>query len=154
MCKKQPCRKRKASQTLQTVRTGLARTDEEEYLRLLLRGASPAAAAQQLELDLFVIVEAIADDEEFRVKVDAAYDALSQNVAARLYQEAMRGSVPAMTLWLKNRPPPEWPDGRPEETFNPALDVLSDEELLRLARLENVEIPPELETGIDQAGGQ
>ena len=133
--------------------TQLTALQQAEYLALLLRGASPAVAAQQLELDLFVIVEAIAEDEEFRVKVDAVYDALSQNVAARLYQEAMKGSVTAMTLWLKNRPPPEWPDHPQGTPGTSGLDLMSDEELLRLARLENVTIPAELEAGLAATGG-
>lgn len=119
---------------------------QREYLDLLLRGASPAAACQQLNLDLFAVVELTANDDEFRMKTDAVYDALSQNVAARLYQEAMKGSVPAMSLWLKNRPPPEWPDHASGSISNSPLDVISDEELIRLARLENLAIPTELET--------
>ncbi len=125
---------------------------QREYLDLLLRGASPAAACQQLELDLFAVVELLADDDEFRMKTDAVYDALSQNVAARLYQEAMKGSVPAMSQWLKNRPPPEWPDHAAASISNSPLEVISDEELIRLARLENLAIPTELEADASKAG--
>ncbi len=124
-----------------------------EYLDLLLRGASPAAACQQLKLDLFAVVALLSDDDEFRMKTDAVYDALSQNVAARLYQEAMKGSVPAMSQWLKNRPPPEWPDHAAASISNSPLDVISDEELIRLARLENLAIPIELEADAPKAGG-
>ena len=126
---------------------------QQEYLDLLLRGASPAAACQQLEIDLFAVVELLADDDEFRLKTDAVYDALSQNVAARLYQEAMKGSVPAMSQWLKNRPPPEWPDHASASLSNSPLEVISDEELIRLARLENLAIPPELETDASKTSG-
>ncbi len=125
---------------------------QREYLDLLLRGASPAAACQQLELDLFAVVELLADDDEFRIKTDAVYDALSQNVAARLYQEAMKGSVPAMSQWLKNRPPPEWPDHAAASISNSPLEVISDEELIRLARLENLTIPTELEANAPETG--
>ena len=125
---------------------------QREYLDLLLRGASPAAACQQLNIDLFAVVELLADDDEFRLKTDAVYDALSQNVAARLYQEAMKGSVPAMSQWLKNRPPPEWPDHAAASLSNSPLEVLSDEELIRLAHLENLAIPPELEADTSKTG--
>lgn len=131
----------------------LSREQQDGYIDFLLRGASPAAAAQQLGLDLFDILAAIADDDPFQSRVEAAYDALSQNVAARLYQEAMKGSVSAMTLWLKNRPPPEWQGTQGEAMERNELDGLSDEELLRLARLEEIAIPPELEADIEAAGG-
>jgi len=127
--------------------------DQRAYLELLLRGASPAAACQQLQLDLFVVMEAIAEDEEFRIKVDAVYDALSQNVAARLYQEAMKGSVSAMTQWLKQRPPPEWMALRVEGSEGSGWDALSDEELLARARMEGIAIPVELEGSGEASGG-
>ena len=41
--------------------TGLSEEDRRAYLELLLRGASPAVACQQLNLDLFTVVEAVAD---------------------------------------------------------------------------------------------
>ena len=126
---------------------------QREYLDLLLRGASPAVACQQLNVDLFAVVELMAEDDEFRMKADAVYDALSQNVAARLYQEAMKGSVPAMSQWLKNRPPPEWPDHVSASRSDSSLDVISDEELIRLARLENLAIPAELETDASEKSG-
>ena len=131
----------------------LSSEQQREYLDLLLRGASPAAACQQLNLNLFLVVELLADDDEFRMKTDAVYDALSQNVAARLYQEAMKGSVPAMSQWLKNRPPPEWPDHAAASISNSPLEVISDEELIRLARLENLTIPTELEADAPETGG-
>ncbi len=126
---------------------------QREYLDLLLRGASPAAASRQLGIDLFEIVELLANDDDFRMKTDAVYDALSQNVAARLYQEAMKGSVPAMSQWLKNRPPPEWPDHAAASISNSPLEMISDEELIRLARLENVAIPTELEADTSKTSG-
>ena len=44
----------------------------------------------------------------FRKRMDRVPDLLSQNVAASLYQAAMKGSVTAQTFYLKNLPPPEW----------------------------------------------
>jgi len=134
--------------------TGLSEEDRRAYLELLLRGASPAVACQQLNLDLFTVVEAVADDDDFRMEVDAVYDALSQNVAARLYQEAMKGSVTAMTNWLKHRPPPEWSSTVVEGLSVSSWDLMSDEELLAHARLEKIEIPVELERSDEPEGGE
>jgi len=142
-----------SQQAIEREHSPFSSEQQREYLDLLLRGASPAAASQQLNLDLFLVVELLADDDEFRMKTDAVYDALSQNVAARLYQEAMKGSVPAMSQWLKNRPPPEWPEHAAASISNSPLEVISDEELIRLARLENLAIPTELEANTPEKSG-
>lgn len=67
----------------------------------------------------------------FRKRMDRVPDLLSQNVAASLYQAAMKGSVTAQTFYLKNLPPPEWDaaaaeDDSPEskEFGNLTLDQL------------------------------
>lgn len=127
---------------------------KSKYLKLLLRGASPAAACQKMGINLLAVVEYLTIDDRFREKVDAIYDALSQNVAAKLYQEAMNGSVPAMSQWLKNRPPPEWPDRVAVSNPTSCLDVMSDEELIRLARLEKIKIPTELEADTSNASSE
>ncbi|MFO1005118.1 MAG: hypothetical protein U0929_04095 [Planctomycetaceae bacterium] len=51
----------------------------------------------------------------FRKRMDRVPDLLSQNVAASLYQAAMKGSVTAQTFYLKNLPPPEWDAGTAED---------------------------------------
>lgn len=51
----------------------------------------------------------------FRKRMDRVPDLLSQNVAASLYQAAMKGSVTAQTFYLKNLPPPEWDAEATEE---------------------------------------
>lgn len=55
----------------------------------------------------------------FRKRMDRVPDLLSQNVAASLYQAAMKGSVTAQTFYLKNLPPPEWDAG--EESMQTAV---------------------------------
>lgn len=135
------------------IRTSMSEEDREAYVQMLLRGASPAGACQQLKLDLFVVLEAIAEDEPFRELVEKVTDVLSQNVAARLYQEAMKGNVSAMTQWLKSRPPPEWQCGEREE-LKLGWDGMSDEELLEWARAEEIAIPVELAGGIAEANGE
>ncbi len=54
----------------------------------------------------------------FRKRMDRVPDLLSQNVAASLYQAAMKGSVTAQTFYLKNLPPPEW-DVEDDEAASP-----------------------------------
>ena len=69
---------------------------------------------------------------KFRTRAVGVSDVLSQNVAAQLYQTAMKGSVTAQTFYLRNQPPPEWPDDEeassaPAEKADPG--DISDERL-------------------------
>lgn len=59
----------------------------------------------------------------FRKRMDRVPDLLSQNVAASLYQAAMKGSVTAQTFYLKNLPPPEWETGEGEPDDMSARDI-------------------------------
>lgn len=119
--------------------------DQREFLNLLLKGASPLAAAQHLGLNPLGFQETLAHDDLFNELYIAAQELLSQNIAARLYQEAMKGNVSAMTLYLKNRPPPEWLANQTSLTSE-SFEYWTHEELLRFAKLQGVSIPPELET--------
>ena len=118
----------------------LSRTNQTAYLHLLTRGASPAAACQQLGCSIHAVLRAIQEDDEFAKRIDQANRLLSQNVAAALYRSAMQGSVSAQTFYLKHRPPPDWPQSerKGEAVSAPAdgLDDLSDEELAKLYRSE------------------
>lgn len=108
---------------------------QDEYLHLLSRGASPAAACLQLNLPVTVVPNHINTNANFRDRLDQIHDVLSQNVAAALYRSAMEGSVSAQTFFLKNCPPPEWPAvGSPGPTPNDGLDDLSDEELQQMLK--------------------
>ena len=68
----------------------------------------------------------------FRKRMDRVPDLLSQNVAASLYQAAMKGSVTAQTFYLKNLPPPEWvgeeegDECEPKDLKNLTLDQLQE----------------------------
>lgn len=136
---------------------GLTADQQEMVLQLLVRGASPAVACQQLGVSTLGFNRSAANDDRFRARLDAVRVTLSQNVAAAVYREAMQGSVPAQTLWLKSCPPPEW---RVDElaggpmTFDEAFEALSDDDLIDLARALGVDLPPEIERKAGQPRGQ
>ena len=92
----------------------LTRTQQTEYLRLLTLGASPAAACQKVGVSITAVLVTMDQSAAFRKRMDRVPDLLSQNVAASLYQAAMKGSVTAQTFYLKNLPPPEWDVGDAE----------------------------------------
>lgn len=114
--------------------------EQDEYLHLLSRGASPAAACLQLNLSVLGVLNQITTDESFRNRIDQIHNVLSQNVAAALYRSAMEGSVSAQTFFLKNCPPPEWP-GPEISPSGPVddLDQLSDAEIQELMRREQID---------------
>jgi uncharacterized protein (DUF885 family) len=93
----------------------LTRPQQTEYLRLLTLGASPAAACQKVGVSITAVLVTMDQSAAFRKRMDRVPDLLSQNVAASLYQAAMKGSVTAQTFYLKNLPPPEWDAGATEE---------------------------------------
>ena len=140
----------------------LTTAQQRQVLTLLLRGASPAGACQNLGVSVFLFIRTCREEDSFRRQVDQVYDVLSQNVLSALYRVAMseEKSVSAHTFWLKNRPPPGWqsepsessePDG--PRTFDDFFDQLTDHELLELARTMGVDLPPEIERTIFGAGG-
>lgn len=104
-------------------------TQRAAYLMLLSRGASPAAACGQLNLSLVRVAEFIEQHADFRQLLARVNELLSQNVAAALYRSAMEGSVSAQTFYLKNRPPPEWPE-QADDPLSKPLNELTDDELI------------------------
>jgi hypothetical protein len=135
----------------------LTQEQQEIYLQLLSRGASPAAACLQSGLSLPDVAASIEHDEAFRHLLSRVNELLSQNVAAALYRSAMEGSVSAQTFFLKNMPPPEWPTPDTEDQPRNLVE-LTDEELITqfrkeapalLARLASGDTPP---TGASPAG--
>lgn len=115
--------------------TTLTRRQQDEYLSLLTKGASPAAACQKLGVSITAILVTMEQLPKFQKRATAVSDLLSQNVAAQLYQTAMKGSVTAQTFFLKNQPPPEWPSEDAEKgaanSQTPQLEI-SDERLINL----------------------
>ena len=103
-----------------------------------------------------MIQQALVEDKEFRARWEEVNVTLSQNIQAALYRSAMEGNVSAQTYWLKSNPPPGWsPDSmEPLESIDEFFDELSDDELLDLARAMEINLPPEIEAKIAQAGDE
>lgn len=116
-------------------------------MELLAKGASPAAACQHLGVPVSAFLHSLADDPAFREALADVNEILTRNVVAALYQAAMKGSIPAQTLWLRNTRPREWSeqheDGRNQSISLDELE-LTDEQVLALARAMGVPVPPEL----------
>jgi hypothetical protein len=137
----------------------LSADQQEAVLALLLRGASPAGACQQLGLGVEAVGRTVEEDEAFRRRAGDVTGVLSGNVMAVLYRGAMEGSVSAQQAWLKLFPPPPWQRGpqdgeaetRTPATFDETLKDLTDAELVELARAMGVDLPGEPEAGLDAA---
>jgi len=86
----------------------LTPAEQHDLLGWMLKGASPLAACQQLEVDVVRFWITLQSDAGFAAAVKQVYDALGQNVVAGLYRAAMEGNVVAQQFWLKTRPVPAW----------------------------------------------
>jgi len=132
----------------------LSADQQSSVLQLLLRGASPSGACQQIGLPGIAFARTLRADETFRIHVEEATVTQSYNVAAALYRAAMEGSVSAQVHWLKNCPPPGWQDDSRAAaqtfTFDHFFGELSDDELTQLARAMGVDLPPEAERDSQQ----
>jgi hypothetical protein len=142
-----------------TLDSRLSFDQQQLLLALLLKGASPLGACQQLGLSIADYLRTRRDDEAFRQQTDLVYQLLAQNVVAALYKAAMQGNVTAQSCWLRSNPPPGWNPEPPEtdqpRTFDHFFDQLSDHELLELARAMGVNLSPEIErTLFGQSGPQ
>ncbi len=110
----------------------LTRQQQDEYLTLLTKGASAAAACQKLGISITALLVTMEQSPKFRTRATSVSDVLSQNVAAQLYQTAMKGSVTAQTFYLRNQPPPEWPEDEHASSASPEKsdsNEISDERL-------------------------
>ena len=108
----------------------------QKYVALLEDGISPAAACQALGAMREEIRAALEVEPAIRTRVDRVHDVLSENVLAKLYQQAMEGNVAAMSCWLKVHPPPGWGHAGEQAagpvTFDEILEGLGDDELREL----------------------
>jgi hypothetical protein len=131
-------------------------TDEERhaYLQMLLKGASPAGICGQLDLPYSAVTLTLRQCADFRENHTDALTMLNQNVEAVVYQHAMKGSVPAMTLWLRNRPPPGWAGDEETEDSLDEFERLSDVELIELARTTGVRVPVAFTEGVAETGSE
>lgn len=113
-----------------------------ELLDFLLKGGSPAGACQSLNVSTDSYFRTIEEVPRFAAAVQRTYDVLAWNVAAALYQAAMKGNISAQTFWLKSRPPADWPRVDRFDSADPALDPpLSDEQLAQLTQLPFPSLP-------------
>lgn len=125
--------------TLDSETRPLSPQEKRQYLRYLSQGASPAAACLKLGITTADLAFSLDLDRRFLQQSNQVKELLSQNVAAALYRSAMEGSVSAQTFFLKNCPPPDWPEDQAHPSAKP-LEELSDEELIKKFR----ETAPEL----------
>ncbi len=132
----------------------LTDVEQRAYLQLLLRGASPAVICAQIGVPYSAVLTTLRECAEFQSDHDDAQSLLTYNVEAALYAQAMKGSVPAMTLWLRNRPPNSWRGEAVPEDAVDELERLSDGELLELARAEGVAVPAAFAAGVEAEGGE
>ncbi|WP_459555312.1 hypothetical protein [Lacunimicrobium album] len=91
---------------------------QELVLEVLLRGGSVAIAAGQAEVSVHEVYRWLEEDEAFARRYRNVMRALDQNVIAKIYQEAMQGSLPALSLWVKEREPVDWKRRDEETTVN------------------------------------
>ena len=132
-------------------------TDDQQRLLLqwLSRGASPTAACQQLGISVRQYMTTRENCPLFRDQESQVQFLLSQNVAAALYQAAMKGSVSAQTFWLKAQPPPGWVKrNESDERETDPLETLDDEELIQLARSMGIALPSEFAFEIEEANDE
>ncbi|WP_145374710.1 hypothetical protein [Symmachiella dynata] len=132
----------------------LTDAEQQAYLQFLLKGASPAVICAQLGVPYSAVLTTLRECAEFRDDHGDAQALLTQNVEAALYTHAMKGSVPAMTLWLRNRPPNSWKADADGEDAVDELERLSDAELLELATAEGLAVPVAFARGAQASGGE
>jgi len=131
---------------------------QEQLLLMLQRGASPSVACHQSGVSPAAFLKSFSDDEHVREEYRSVLVLLSQNVLAALYREALEGSVSAQSFWLKSCPPPGWMmESRESENrsylLDEAMNELTDDELLDLARAMELDVPPATETKVPAASG-
>ena len=115
---------------------------QNEVVKRVTYGSSPLAACHQLGVSITSFQKTSETDAAFAERLQAAQRALSQNVAARMYQTAMDGNVSAQKCYLEFRPPPEW-----DATSNdaPGDEELDPHGLAEAYRAAGLAVPAELE---------
>lgn len=123
----------------------------EQYLLLLVQGASLTFACRKLDVSLLAVMQAMEANEGFREEVERAGEALSSSVAAALYKSAVSGSVTAQMFYLRSRPPSAWLTPLGEGSDD--LDELTDAELFTKCLAEGVPVPAEAQKMPGPAAG-
>jgi hypothetical protein len=125
---------------------------QRQFLELLLQGASLQVACLKLKLPLAMFWRTLEHDEQFAATLQEAWDTLSFNVMAALYQAAIKGNGPAQQFWLKHRPPPQWAAPTAPNSAD-ELETLNDDELLDRARAEAPDLAAALAARIESPLG-
>ena len=107
----------------------LGKSEQTEYVRLITRGASPAAACRSLRISLTSVLLTREQDKSFRAQIELAESALRDNVLAAVYRSAMEGKVTAQTFYLRFLASSVDAEAGGESIPNPDYDDMTDEEL-------------------------
>ena len=110
------------------VLASLTNQQQQSLCDLLIRGASPYSACQQLHLSYEAFLQEKNANPTFAAQLAQVQQTLSENITARLYQEALKGNLTAIQFWLKNNPPAQWQQPAPSSDPTP-WDHLTHEEL-------------------------
>ena len=134
--------------------SGLSAEQCEELVGLLLKGASVRVACKEMGVPVWSALRAIESEAELAQRVREVNGLRSQDVAAALYQAAMKGSVTAQTFWLRSSPPAEWQGDAEPPIGDEMCDGLTDEELEQLERSLATDLPDQGQAGADAAGDE
>jgi len=129
----------------------LTPSQQNECLKLMLKGASAPMACSRLKVSITSFQRTVDENAGFAERVQQTQGGLSQNVAARLYRTAMEGSVSAQRYYLQLRPPPEWKDA-PGAIID--LEEMEPNELADEYRSAGLDIPAELQALAGCTNGQ
>jgi hypothetical protein len=78
---------------------------QDEFLEHMRNGMRRGAAAEALGLTRMAALAFIAQEHEFRARVEDAEGLATEHVEEALYHAAVSGSVPAAKIWLDLRKP-------------------------------------------------
>src|SRR6185436_19726810 len=101
-----PCAHEGTSPGVATSGLLLSTQQQQQYLELLARGASPTQICRDMEITPAAVRATAEQSPECREALADVELGLSQNVQTAVYILAMKGNVTAQSLWLKHRPPP------------------------------------------------
>ncbi len=128
---------------------------QSRFIELLLRGASPFGACQQMGISYIEFLKAERENATFHKACEDVHVALTRNVLAAVYRAAMEGNTTAQSLWLKACGPVDSTStarGQDSYELEQLFDHVTDDELVQLAHALDVGLPDEVESRLSQAG--
>lgn len=126
---------------------------QEKFLDQIARGNSPALICHKFGFSIDELERVSHEDKDFQQRWRRVDEQLGLNIVSALYQNAMRGSVPAQTFWLKNHPPPGWTEEMVKQ-LSPELEDLGKrdyEELIEILRSLGPHSPDTSEGGTESS---